>query len=141
MVISLGEIDCRMYLGSEKADMYRSEFWVDRFLQNSLQLAKDIRVKRIIVLTPVPPSDIARIDERYPRKGTLYDRVDSTKWLTSALMNSKWSSDPTLNILDLSKILSIEDGSLDPKYTDDGVHVNLRGAGVIKQKIVSLVDA
>jgi hypothetical protein len=54
------------------------------------------------------------------------------------LKKSKAFEDPNNRFLDLGMMLAQNDGSLDPRLTDDGVHVNTIGAELIRNRISRL---
>ena len=138
LIISLGEIDCRMYLGSENSDFYKKGDWPELFLEQSIELAQKLRIKNLLILTPVPPSDLALENGMYPRRGNLSSRISATNWLTECIISSNVFQNPKYQYIDLRQILAIGAGSLNPKLTDDGVHANSLGAKIIKKSISKL---
>jgi lysophospholipase L1-like esterase len=135
LVVSLGEIDCRMYLGSRDSKKFKQGDWPELFLQESIKLAQKLDVKHLLILTPVPPSDLALENKDYPRQGNLSSRVSATNWLSDRIISSSIFLDPKHHYLDLRPILAKGDGSLNLNLTDDGVHVNSAGAKAVLESI------
>lgn len=138
IVFCLGEIDCRVYLASDDADSYKKGDWVEAYVKNSIKLSQNLKIRSVVILSPVPPSDIGVSNDQYPRRGSLIDRVSATRWMRDELKESKAFEDPNNRFLDLGVMLAQNDGSLDQRLTDDGVHVNTIGAELIRNRISSL---
>ncbi len=134
LIIVMGEIDCRVYLGRPNDTDYRQEAWVREFVEVAYTLADQIRVKELVFLSPVPPADIGKNNADFPRHGTLIARVQGTKWFTDMVISFS-SSRLFGDVIDLRHLVGKEDGSLDPKFTTDGVHVNHKGSLLIQEAI------
>ena len=123
LVVAFGEIDCRMFLGSAQAARYRDETWVKRFVNEVLITGERNRVREVVFLTPVPPSDLSDDNPDFPKRGTLIDRINATEWLTKNIR--LYANEHTMaRVIVLRDLLAKKDGSLNPNFTDDGVHVN-----------------
>jgi len=134
LIIVLGEIDCRVYLGRPNDTDYRQESWVREFVDAAYSLAGRFHVKELVFLSPVPPSDIGRNRKEFPRTGSLNARVQGTKWFTDRLI-SLVSTRPFGDVIDLRPLLGTDDGAFDPKFTTDGVHANVQGSLLISEAI------
>ena len=138
LVFCLGEIDCRVYLASNEAENYKKGDWVETYVMNSIKLSETLKIRNVVILSPVPPSDIGVSDDRYPRSGSLMARVSATRWMRDELKKLKVFEDSSCKLLDLEEILAGRGGSLDHKLTEDGVHVNNIGAVLVRNKISRL---
>ena len=134
LIIVMGEIDCRVYLGRPNDTDYRQEAWVREFVEVAYSLADQLRVKELVFLSPVPPADIGKNDADFPRNGSLTARVQGTKWFTD-IVTSLSSSRLFGDVIDLRHLVGNEDGSLDLNFTTDGVHVNRKGSLLIQEAI------
>ena len=80
----------------------------------------------------MPPSDFGLENPDFPRAGTLSDRVKATNFVISNLM----SRAPTnMKVINFSKHISENDGSLKREYTRDGVHINSKAAEILMKSI------
>ena len=134
LIIVLGEIDCRVYLGRPNNAEYRQESWVSDFIDMTSLLAEQIRFKNLVFVSPVPPSDICEAHPEFPRHGTLTSRIEGTKWFTETV-TSLVSTRTNEKVIDLHQLVGQENGSLNPKFTVDGVHVNGQGSSLIQAAI------
>jgi lysophospholipase L1-like esterase len=133
-VFVFGEIDCRVHFVPRKIHHNQEE--LTRIIQGyKVQVTKLINkydIDSSFVLTPMPPSDFGSNNPKFPRTGSLIDRVIATK-ATSNTLNEY--SNENFTVVDLSKYLSNSDGSLNLYYSDDGVHVNSLGSSVILKNL------
>jgi hypothetical protein len=137
LVVALGEIDCRMYLATEDFPRYRDVEWVNRFVALTTELGLKLAAHCVPILAPAPPSDIGASDPTYPKRGLSSDRIHGSSWLTGSLREQTLSRGPTIQLIEISELLSAYDGSLDSTWTTDGIHVNNLGANRVISSILT----
>lgn len=136
VVAILGEIDVRMYLGLRPFQKYRSDAWVKDYCERVLALGEHLRSRRIIVVSPVPPSDRGLDNPEFPRRGSLAARLDGHRWLCLSLEERcRRQGDRGATFLNLTSVLSDSSGQLKTELSDDGVHVNFLGAHLTRESI------
>jgi hypothetical protein len=133
-VFVFGEIDCRAHLASGFRFMDQEELTTisEEYKNQILELASRYNFSHCIVVSPIPPSNFGLIDPKFPRVGSLDERVLATNALTNSLTKL---GEQNFAILDLSSFLASEDGTLNPSYSQDGVHVNSVGATIIRNRL------
>jgi hypothetical protein len=133
-VFVFGEIDCRVHLAHKSRYEDQEQLAsISREFKNHIRtIADGFNFRSCIVLTPVPPSNFGVKDPKFPRVGSLNERVLATKALTKSLVRLE---DQSFAILDLSSILASENGALNPDYSEDGVHVNSVGASAVRDSL------
>jgi hypothetical protein len=134
IILVLGEIDCRVHLVSRALHSTSSDLnrMVSKYRSKIEWLLDTFDIETAKVLTPVPPSNIGKIDRNFPRNGSLDERILITKLLSEALQEL---SAEDIDVIDLSHILSDTSGSFNSIYTDDGVHVNQLGSKVVLTRL------
>lgn len=134
LVLSLGEIDCRVHLVPRTLIKGTTEF--DNIVRNYrvsvMQILEKYNLGSAFILTPMPPSDFGLDNPMFPRNGSLSERVTVTKLLTESLVSVSSSE---FHVINLSSILASQDGSLNMKYSNDGIHVNLLGSTEVLNKL------
>ena len=139
IVVALGEIDCRVHFVQKTLPFGIRQF--DIIAQNYknflLNLAATYNFSRIIVITPIPPSDSKRNNPVFPRVGSLAERALATKLITDSLVKI---SDFYFTVIDSQSVLSNPNGSLNQKYSGDGLHLNSLGSEKILGKLATLID-
>ncbi len=134
VVILLGEIDCRVHFVEKTLVLGIQEF--DNIAYNYknfvISLIDTYGFAKAIIIAPFPPSNLGLDNLKFPRNGSISDRVLVTKLITESLLRI---SSTQFNVINCSPLISIKDGSLDEKYTDDGVHLNFLGSKKIIDKI------
>lgn len=129
LVFSFGEIDVRAHLVAKLEEGQNFDF-VSSYVQRIVEIGKSNNGLKLIIMGPVPPSDIGISDPRYPRNGTLAERIKAAQLLNSRVENEcdKFG----IKFLDVSSIVANGDGSLRSEFTDDGCHLNHVGAIAVK---------
>lgn len=134
IVIVLGEIDCRVHFVKKTLLLGREEFYniANNYKKSVISLINTYGLAKAIVIAPFPPSDLGSNNPKFPRNGSISERVIVTKLITESLIRITSSQ---FSVINCSPMISIENGSLNEKYTDDGVHVNFLGSKKIIDKI------
>jgi hypothetical protein len=126
IVIVLGEIDCRVHFVEKTLFLGTKEF--DKialgYKNSVIMLLNTYRLSRAFIIAPIPASDLGLDNPRFPRGGLLHERVLVTKMLTESLVSI---SSFQFTVMDCFSVVSNNNGSLNIKYTDDGVHLNFFG--------------
>jgi len=127
LIIALGEIDCRVHFVLKTLPKGQDEFFkiANDYKIQIMRVIQKFGFTKIILLTPVPATNLGAADLFFPRNGSLFERVLVTKLATKAILNL---SDEMIEVVGVTTILQNSDGSFDSRYTDDGVHVNAIGA-------------
>lgn len=132
--VIVGEIDCRVYLSDETRDNTKDSAWVRDFLKKCVNMSGLLGISDLVIVSPPPPSDIGDGDPRFPRTGSISSRVKATNWLAETLQNEiALNYDGEVKFFDIWTQVTRSDSTLDPKYTDDGVHINLHSASKISR--------
>jgi len=132
--VIVGEIDCRVFLSDESRPYTRVSTWVNDFLNECEKLSRELEVPELVIVGPLPPSDIGYEDSRYPRTGSISGRVNATKWLSETLLNEiALNHEGKVRYLDIWSQITSKDSTLEPKFTDDGVHINMRASSRISE--------
>ena len=126
LVISLGEIDIRMFLSDPSR---RSAIWVEEYLRKVSEFCDELKINNVHLLTSIPISDLPQQDQ-IQSVGTVSERLNGFSWLQSELtvLVAREEFRSKIYVLNLQNCLSDKIGKLDSKFTDDGIHVNARGA-------------
>jgi hypothetical protein len=141
LVVHLGEIDCRMYSSKleNSSDLVKL---VNRYYEHLLRTSKTYGFREVLVITPIPPSDLGAVNESFPRRSSLETRVSTTSILTQYLIEfSEKFGFKTINsqaLLGLASSSTII-GELNGDYSLDGCHVNKDGAELIRMHINSIL--
>ena len=126
VIISLGEIDVRMFLSNPK---FRKTGWIADYLFRVLELCNKLKLNEIYLLTNIPVSNLPPLDP-IERVGNITERLKGFNWLQAQikleLKNNKDFS--KIHYLDLHDCLNGADGTLSSNLSDDGIHVNVAGA-------------
>ena len=124
-VFCFGEIDVRCHLASPDKN---SDF-LSSYTLKCLNLVR-AQPKHVSFLTPTPPSDYYENHPRYPRRGTISERVVAqnnfcVELEKSAQVLSCMFMNPSVEIIE-------NDGILKREMTDDGCHLNEKGGDLIR---------
>ena len=134
IVVILGEIDCRVHFVEKTLVLGIEEF--DNIAHNYknfvISLINTYCLSKAIIIAPFPPSNLGVNNPKFPRNGSISERVLVTKMITESLLRI---SSTQFDVINCSPNISIKDGSLDENYTDDGVHLNFLGSKKIIDKI------
>lgn len=98
-----------------------------------IKLINDYGLLKSVIIPPIPTSNLGLDNPKFPRNGLLHERILVTKMITDSLVNISSSQFVVFNH---SHTLSNMNGSLDTKYTGDGVHLNFLG----RKKLFGEVD-
>jgi hypothetical protein len=130
-----GEIDCRMHWRNWKFKDNTAPIWVEKYIDLFQELSVEIGFKNIIFVGPVPPADTEEgINIKYPRDGSIYERVEATILLDNALF--KGVSSRKGNYISLINMFSNEkDHSLMAKFTNDGCHLNSSAVDKLRESL------
>ena len=130
--VIVGEIDCRVYLSDESLPYAKDSIWVRDFLKECDELRRELEVSELVMVGPPPPSDIDFEYSQYPRAGSISARVNATKWLSETLQNEiALHYEGKVRFIEIWSQVTNRDSTLDPNFTDDGVHINLHSASKI----------
>ena len=134
LVLSLGEIDCRVHLVPKTLMKGATELdnIIKSYRVSVVQILEEYDLGSAFILSPMPPSDFGLNNPMFPRNGSLSERVKVTKLLTESLVNISSSE---FRVINLFSFLANQDGSLNMKYSNDGVHVNLLGSTEVLNKL------
>jgi hypothetical protein len=135
LVICLGEIDVRCHLFN-RGRLRKFSKVVIQYREKIQLLESQVRPSKIIILTPVPPSNKGKDNPNYPRVNSLKDRIKVSKTVSKQIIKTCSS----YSVIDSGKILQTKSGSLKDKFTTDGCHVNTVGAQLIKYHIRNDLD-
>jgi hypothetical protein len=126
VIISLGEIDVRMYLSDPRL---RNSLWVKDYLVKVNEFRKMLNLKVIYVLPDMPISKIPPL-EPIERRGSFEARLDGYIWLKLEVKRQIELDESFSNIKCLSYRDSLvnDSASLASDFTDDGIHVNAVGS-------------
>lgn len=133
VVFIFGEIDCRVHFVQRNLNLGNDSF--DKIAMDYKKSINTIVNKfgfsRAIIFSPIPPSDLGTNDLEFPRNGSLFERAQVTKMITESLLRL---SSPEFVVFNVSSVLSISNGSINPKYSDDGIHLNCLGRVQLNSK-------
>jgi hypothetical protein len=134
IVIILGEIDCRVHLVQKTLMLGDKEFFkiALAYKKAVTSFITDYGFEKAMIIAPYPPSNFGVNNPRFPRNGLLSERVLVTKNITKCLVEI---SSKSFIVVENSRELSTQNGSLDRNHTDDGVHLNSQGCDLIQNKI------
>jgi lysophospholipase L1-like esterase len=90
---------------------------------------------QIFFLTPTPPSDLYENHPSYPRFGELSERMDAYLEFSRSL--SIAAEQQSCKLIDLSDELLSSSGGLRAELTDDGCHLNQKGATLVRKLILA----
>ena len=138
IIFQLGEIDVRVFLGDQQNSFHLLPNVLDDYAKMVIKFSHSVGVKNLFIMAPVPPSDFGFDNPKYPRAGSLQNRVSSHRKLNSDLQ--KVCNQNGVVFLDATSILSNETGSLDLEFTSDGCHVNSEGSVLVRKFILKEVD-
>jgi hypothetical protein len=104
--------------------------FVGRYVARAVELRDRLGAEDVVLVVPVPPSDVGLEHPDLPRTGTLAERVAATRLLELRLCEEvERLGDPTVTALPIGPALEEPGtGALDARFTEDGVHVNPLGA-------------
>lgn len=126
IVVVLGEIDCRVHFVEKTLVFGSKEF--DKialgYINSVITLLNTYRLSRAFIIAPLPASNLGLDNPRFPRRGLLRERVLVSKMITESLVRI---SSFQITVMDYSPVISNKNGSLNVKYTNDGVHLNFLG--------------
>jgi hypothetical protein len=127
---SFGEIDIRCHLA--KKDKFAD------FLSLYVLFCKELvnaDSDRIFFLTPTPPSDLYENHPNFPRFGDISERMEAYNEFCKNLAIA--ASQQSSKFIDLSdQLLSMSYG-LRADLTNDGCHLNQKGATLVRKKVLS----
>jgi len=134
IVLILGEIDCRVHFVKKTLVLDEEEFdnIALRYKKIVTQLITDYSLGKAIIIAPFPPSGFGKDNPRFPRNGSLSERILVTKKIAKSLV--KISSDCFI-VINNFRDLSYQNGSLNREYSDDGVHLNFLGSQIVQGEI------
>jgi hypothetical protein len=130
LVICLGEIDVRCHLYDQDR-LVKFNKVIKQFKEKIDLLASQVKPAKIVILTPVPPSDKGIDNPNYPRINSLKERIRVNRTVSKQIIKTC----TTYTVIDTGKILQNKAGSMKDKFTIDGCHVNTLGAQIIKDHI------
>ncbi len=136
IVLTCGEIDCRVHLVGRLHDENALDF-TSLYVVSAAQLRARMGAKHAYLLGPVPPSDIGGDDPGFPRTGTLDERVTASRLLEKRLCEEAAASEESgISAIPLGAILADpKTGALAAEFTNDGCHVNCRGAELVRERL------
>ncbi len=129
LIFSFGEIDVRAHLVAKIKEGQNLDF-VSSYVKRIVDLGQINKGFLLIIMGPVPPTDVGNSDTRYPRNGTLAERIQASQLLNSRV---EYECDKFgIKFLDTASVVANGDGSLRSEFTDDGCHLNHSGAIAVK---------
>jgi hypothetical protein len=132
-IISAGEIDIRCHLSGREQDYS----FVDEYVAVCAEMFELTKAPVGYIVVPPPPNRECPSVDLYPIKGTIDERIESTRGVRAALRDAV-AAHPKVELLDFSDILSNPDGSMLADLSDDGCHTNAKGIGVVRARVVEL---
>lgn len=137
VIFILGEIDVRVFLANKERSFRVSDQVAASYLTECVRISEVLKSKSVMVLAPVPPSNLGKENLRFPRNGSLQARVKAFNDLNALLdKNCRKYSVP---FIDTRKILTNSSGSLKKKLTNDGCHLNSRGSSLVREHLLTLL--
>ncbi len=134
----LGEIDIRVYSAKPDIKHELTDKIVRDYIGALMDFQNFIKVKELIILSPIPQSDAGVQDDKYPRNGSLNSRVIGHNQLCKRLLDL--SIKQNVMFIDVTKILINSSGVLLPILTDDNTHVNKIGSNLIRRHLLDNLE-
>lgn len=142
VVFIFGEPDVRLHIGRQRDLLKRA---VDEIVTNLVHgYFETIRINverypgiRTIVSSVVPPCDI-HPDDVFPKYGVIDDRVFFAQMLNDALRSACEATG--YGFLDLHSLFAQEDGSMNPLFTSDHVHVGRQFHPIVACALSALIE-
>ena len=129
-IISAGEIDIRCHLSGREPDYS----FVDEYVAVCAEMFELTKAPVGYIVVPPPPNrDCPNVD-LYPIKGTIDERIESTRGVRAALQDAV-ASHPNVELFDFNDVLGNPDGTMIAELSDDGCHTNPKGIGVVRAHI------
>lgn len=124
-----GEIDVRCHLASRlrRVGPAAVEGLGDEFVAFLRACVENQGVLEVRYHEPTPPSDLGMQNKAFPRAGTLAERIECHRLLArriAAGIAARFGNDPRVLFIPNPPGARLEDGSLNPGWTDDGCHFN-----------------
>jgi hypothetical protein len=134
IVFMLGEIDCRVHFVNKTLILGIKEFdnIANSYKKFVISLINAYSLTKAIIIAPFPPSNLGLDNPKFPRNGSIAERVLVTEMITESLLSISSSQ---FIVINCSPMISTKNGSLNEKFTDDGVHLNFLGSKKIIDKI------
>lgn len=126
---NFGEIDIRCHLA--KVDKHTD--FLPSYVHNCRKLVR-ASSNQIFFLTPTPPSDLYENHPSFPRYGDLSERIKAYMDFCSNL--SIAVEQQSCRYIDLSSVLFSSSEGLRAELTDDGCHLNQKGATLVRKLIL-----
>lgn len=134
-VLVLGEIDVRVHLGHDAEK--RSAAWVRKYVDEALRTIQLLRLKRAVILGPIPPTRHAPQNKEFPTRGSVESRVEASRWLASELR--ELCAGNALVFVSLDSLVADSQGCLDSSFERDGCHLNSHGASIVRSKVYRVI--
>lgn len=136
IVLTLGEIDCRVHLAQRLHTAGNLDF-VARYVQRAAELRTNLGACHTFVVGPVPPSDMGTDDPAYSRSGTLQQRVVASRLLERRLCEATAQvGEPWVSAIPIGDLVGdSETGALAARFTHDGCHLNVLGAELVRERL------
>jgi hypothetical protein len=136
-VFTAGEIDARAHLAPRAAAGDLDVSFVAQFVTRGCELAALLKSRTAVFVSAPPESDIVPAELAYSVNGTIEERVMAQRRLTAALASAVAAhTGPVLAVcVDATDLLADDAGVLRHDLTDDGHHVNARGAALVRSRI------
>lgn len=133
---SFGEIDLRCHLAPRVAENPELPF-VPAYVERVRSLVGEIGSSHAFVVVPVPPAVETFIDEGFPVKGSLEERLAAHRLMRTDLLAATQAeqSGPRIVAVDLTEVLSDAAGHYRPDFTYDGVHPTDAGRAAARQVV------
>ena len=127
---NFGEIDIRCHLAKEDKN-------IDFLPSYVYQCRKILKTnsKRIVFLTPTPPSDLYEDHPSFPRYGGMSERMKAYFDFCDNLRIA--AIQQSCGFINLSHALVTGTSGLSSDLTDDGCHLNLKGASLVRELILN----
>jgi len=132
-VFCFGEIDIRCHL----ADPEKNTGFINSYILNCIKLVK-AKPKDVMFLTPTPPSDFYLDHPSFPRSGNLNERVRAHNDYCAELEDGAISN--FCRYINSQSALVDGHGGLRRELTEDGCHLNSKGAAIIRNIVSNCLN-
>lgn len=137
VVFAFGEIDVRCHIGKQRDQQVRNldeiiETLAIQYLHTILLNKAQYKDLTCIVYSVTPPTN-QEFNPSFPFYGTLQDRIFIAKKLNARL--AELCEQTGLEFLDVYQDYANIDGSLNPVYSDGGVHIHPQQSAFIRKRL------
>lgn len=143
LVFMFGEIDIRCHLVSVANRMnttveHEAKILAERYVETVAEIKRTLAFQKVVIAQPPFPTD-RKPSADFPFSGSIEDRILAHKALSSHL--KRISSSKGLLFLPFDPKYSNPDGTLQRKFSDDGVHIMPIEAKALAKSLERLLSA